>query len=638
MPQPKLSHKVKRKKYITLERSSKNINDSADKRQTEIECDRQKEMLAALFNLEEQKIHHYSLCKDTCTGLSLQDPQKSSKDKHRFKHGMIIDPSTSYSERTGLWWLVYKESDGMYCLICKRHCHFKAEIYCTKPATRYRKEAILDHVRSKNHKAAELEELVQKISPFEKDLQEKKQYADEVYDAAFKSMYWIAKEELPNNKFVSLINLIERLGVQKMKHFNHRGMGSIREMMITIGDVIQEDLVLQELRDAKTFGLMIDDVTDITNTEQCVCFVQYVSKDGMPKVQFLFIEDALKNSNSVNAETLVNIVHDKMDSFGLERRKLGSLCTDGASVMIAKNGVAGKLKNENPQLINIHCICHKLALACVQSNDDVQVIKQTHLYLTQLWKYFEHSAKRTALYLKVQEETKKIQLTEQAKKIVGKKLKKACTTRWLSFDHSIEACHADILSILNTLNILGEKDTAVYGLLQRMKGYSFIASLYVLRSVLPILSSLSKVFQSGTIDFSHICPSLQFTIDKLKEIADNQTPIVELKKDLSEGGRLSELQLNATENQIEKTSSMLRKYTESLISNIEKRFSDSLEILKAFDIFNPFPVPERETLEFTVYGNELIETMINHFFKDLEESKKEEIRVEWKKLKYHFLQ
>ena len=155
---------------------------------------------------------------------------------------------------------------------------------------------------------------------------------------------------------------------------------------------------------------------------------------------------------------------------------------------------------------------------------------------------------------------------------------------------------------------------------------------------MPILSGLSKVFQSGTIDFSHICPSLQYTIDKLKEIADNQTPIVELKKDLSEGGRLSELQLNATENQIEKTSSMLRKYTESLISNIEKRFSDSLEILKAFDIFNPFSVPERETLEFTVYGNEHIETMINHFFKDLEESKKEEIRVEWKKLKYHFLQ
>ena len=171
-----------------------------------------------------------------------------------------------------------------------------------------------------------------------------------------------------------------------------------------------------------------------------------------------------------------------------------------------------------------------------------------------------------------------------------------------------------------------------------MKGYSFIASVYVLRSVLPILSSLSKVFQSGTIDFSHICPSLQYTIDKLKEIADNQTPIVELKKDLSEGGRLSELQLNATENQIEKTSSMLRKYTESLISNIEKRFSDSLEILKAFDIFNPFSVPERETLEFTVYGNEHIETMINNFFKDLEESKKEEIRVEWKKLKYNFLQ
>jgi hypothetical protein len=34
-------------------------------------------------------------------------------------------------------------------------------------------------------------------------------------------------------------------------------------------------------------------------------------------VQFLFIEDALKNLNFVNVETLVKIVHDKMDSFGL---------------------------------------------------------------------------------------------------------------------------------------------------------------------------------------------------------------------------------------------------------------------------------------------------------------------------------
>lgn len=117
----------------------------------------------------------------------------------------------------------------------------------------------------------------------------------------------------------------------------------------------------------------------------------------------------------MNAETLVMIKWIHLILKG------ESLCTDWASVMIARNCVAVMLKNENPQLINIHCIWHKLALACVQCNDYVQVIKQTHLYLTQLWKYFEHSAKRTALYLKIQEETKKIQLTEQAKQIIGKK-------------------------------------------------------------------------------------------------------------------------------------------------------------------------------------------------------------------------
>ncbi|XP_062583557.1 zinc finger protein 862-like isoform X2 [Saccostrea cucullata] len=598
-------------------------------------------MVSELFNDSSlinanSNVHHAALCTDTCD-LSSKDPQKWSKEKHRFKHKMICDYETSYSEKTGLWWLVYVEGEGMYCLLCRKHKVVNSnEFFCSKAATRFRKEAIVDHMKTKSHKAAELEECVQRISPFEKEIADKKQFANEVYENAFQCLYWIAKEELPNRKFVSLINLMKSLGLEKMKHFNHQGAGSIREMMITIGDVLCED-VLVELRRANTFGIMVDDVTDISNKEQCVCFAQYVDSNGFPKVQFLFVENALKNSDSVNAETIVNIIYEKIDNFGLDRKKLGSLCTDGAAVMVAKNGVAGKLKQQNPSLINIHCICHKLALACVGSTEEVKSIRQTHLYLVQLWKYFENSPKRTAIYIKVQEEMKSLTLSDQARRIVSKKLKKACATRWLSFQNSIDSVFEDIIPILNTLNILGEKDTAAYGLLQRMKGFSFISSVYILKFFLPILSTLSKTFQSGNIDFSRIGPSIAYTLDRLEEIKHEESPLKVLKEDLNNGGKLGDL-FSASESQFLDAKRLLEKYIDALVHNIKQRFSDSMNILKSFDIFNPLSIPERDQREFRNYGEEHVITLTEHFFSACDETEKEEINTEWRKMKYHFLQ
>ena len=73
---------------------------------------------------------------------------------------------------------------------------------------------------------------------------------------------------------------------------------------------------------------------------------------------------------------------------------------DGASVMLGKNnGVTARLRDHNKKLINIHCVCHKLALACSDSDSEIQCIKQIQETLCGLWKYLENSPKRTAIYL-----------------------------------------------------------------------------------------------------------------------------------------------------------------------------------------------------------------------------------------------
>lgn len=51
-----------------------------------------------------------------------------------------------------------------------------------------------------------------------------------------------------------------------------------------------------------------------------------------------------------------------MKTWGVELSKVMGFGSDGASVMMGRRGgVVAKLKEENPNLIGIHCVAHRLA-------------------------------------------------------------------------------------------------------------------------------------------------------------------------------------------------------------------------------------------------------------------------------------
>lgn len=139
---------------------------------------------------------------------------------------------------------------------------------------------------------------------------------------------------------------------------------------------------------------------DVSVIEQFIGFVQFYNH-GLQNVEvkFLFAEDALKKSDSVNSQALYDIVVDQFKAIGL--KKLTGLCTDGASVMVGKReGLAAKLKRDCPQMINIHCVCHKLALACVDADQDLKYVDHMATIIRQLWQSMENSSKRTKAYMK----------------------------------------------------------------------------------------------------------------------------------------------------------------------------------------------------------------------------------------------
>ena len=79
--------------------------------------------------------------------------------------------------------------------------------------------------------------------------------------------------------------------------------------------------------------------------------------------------------------------------------RIVSLASDGASVMMGKTGgLAAKLRDKHcPTLLNIHCVCHRLALACTHSVADIAQVGRVETNLRQLWKYFDNSPCKASL-------------------------------------------------------------------------------------------------------------------------------------------------------------------------------------------------------------------------------------------------
>ena len=96
------------------------------------------------------------------------------------------------------------------------------------------------------------------------------------------------------------------------------------------------------------------------------------------------------------------------------------------------NGVAAKFKELESckTMINIHCICHRLALACANTGDALKFIQEFEKTMLDLWTFFKNSPKRLKTYIKTTLEARNFdQMTKRRKKQLVRKVKKAVKTR-----------------------------------------------------------------------------------------------------------------------------------------------------------------------------------------------------------------
>ena len=492
------------------------------------------------------------------------------------------------------------------------------------------------------HQTTVKNELLNRMSQFQKQVDEKESSKLVVLQEAFHAVYWLAKESIANRKITSLLKLMELLGLEELKYFTHRSHGSLREIFLTIGNTVHEH-ICGKLQEQSFYGLLVDDMEDVSNEEQMLAFVQFFDVDqGKQECKVLFTANVMEESASADATELHVVITKQLQVLNIPLKNLRGLATDGASVITGKTrGLAALLKKDVISLVAVHCVCHRLALACTDTNEELAVIKEVETVVTQLCKIFDNSPKKLAAYLKVQEEMKQLTLGAKAKakakanKRISKQLKKACKTRWLSFDNAIAAVCSDLLSILQTLHQL-KADPSCYDLLKKLMKVKKIGTIYILCEILPVLSDLSRVFQQGTINFAHIKPSITVCEEKLATLVESKSPIKKLQDDLAEGRTLAVTEIKFSSKDIKYLENLLKNYVNELVEKSTKRFKDVTPVLTAMQLFDKKAIPLKESDDFMDYGKEHINVLASHYFPG-DEVSQTQLQAEWKLIKYDLL-
>ena len=344
-------------------------------------------------------------------------------------------------------WLEPVEADGcvtgMTCVLCKRfrakNKYNQSTVWTETPCISLRKDSVRRHSKCEQHKLAEQLEATrlasQRDGGIPQLLQSQLALQRKAVKGAMQYLYWLVLSEIPHTgNYGSLIDAVQFMGCDYFKHLhigdnaNYKSQRIIQEFLSVLADQIKLSQ-LNDLLRKSYYSLMIDETTDIAVLNEMVIYCRYVSNNSV-KTAFLKIAELFNGTAECIEKTLLEYLHEN----NIPLAKMVGFGSDGASVMLGRhNGVSTRLKRHQPILLNIHCLCHKLALAAGESGKDVAFIFQKFKpTLTQLFYFYQNSSVRMS----------GLQAIEDLLNTPHLKVKRAADTRWLSHEGACQTLYS----------------------------------------------------------------------------------------------------------------------------------------------------------------------------------------------------
>ena len=135
-----------------------------------------------------------------------------------------------------------------------------------------------------------------------------------------------------------------------------------------------QNKILDEVRDAKYFSIIVDATPDVSHHEQIILVVRYVqllkSETSDTVTDFCINERFLQfdSFNLKTGEALANCILSLLDRLNLDFKMcVGQAYDNGANMSGKAKGVQARLKELNPGCLFSACGCHSLNLVGVRS-------------------------------------------------------------------------------------------------------------------------------------------------------------------------------------------------------------------------------------------------------------------------------
>ncbi|XP_025206232.1 uncharacterized protein LOC112602391 [Melanaphis sacchari] len=340
------------------------------------------------------------------------------------------------------------------------------------------------------------------------------------------------------------------------------------------------------------YSLLIDESTDISVLKFLGMAIIYYSRDKNDIVTTFF---ALEQLGECNAQAIVDAMKSALQKYNLDIKNLIGIGSDNASVMVGINkGVYAILKQENPNLILIRCVCHSLQLATSQACAET-VPRHLDFLISESYNWFSKSTLRQQSYKDLY---KCMNENHEPLKIV-----QACNTRWLS----IETAVVRIIDQWNELKLhfeisrSKEKCYSAEMLYTLYRDEHNLAYLLFLRPLLGEIQRVNKLFESEYADPTKlgselislitflgkiiVVPSFNFT--KSTNFTDHLNPKPYLGygfenkvEDLKKKGKLSS-------DQEQVLRSRCISFIIYIVKQLQQRLPENIQILKKIEVFSP---------------------------------------------------
>ena len=297
------------------------------------------------------------------------------------------------------------------------------------------------------------------------------------------------------------------------------------ELIEVVGNSIHDD-ILQEVKRAKYYSVIADEMADVSNKEQLSLTVRYVLDRTVKEMFVDFIE-----VERITGESLAMAILHWLHAQGLPASDMRGQCYDGASNMSgACSGCQAIVQQQAPKAMYFHCSAHRLNLAVV-SACKIPAFKNAEAYLGEIARFFGSSAKRQRLL-----DTAVDKMTTPTK---AKKLKDACRTRWVQridsyavFEELLPAVHTTLQAMVYPTNFEelrndwkwdGETITKANGYLYQLEASSFLICFKILLKILSYLREITLKLQMETIDAVYAYKQVRSVVSALKDVKKEST-------------------------------------------------------------------------------------------------------------------